>query len=58
MLLLVPLAWWRGRTHTDGLALITPAGNLHAVGVHRGRVLVLMTDIPVRPRGECGVKRL
>ena len=20
VLLLVPLAWWRGRTHTDGLA--------------------------------------
>ncbi len=58
VLMLVPLAWWRGRTQTDGLALVTPAGNLHGVGVHRGLVLVLMTDIPVRSRGEGGVKRL
>ena len=58
VLLLVPLTWWRGRMHTDGLALITPAGNLHAVGVHRGQVLVLITDIPIRPRGEGVVKLL
>jgi hypothetical protein len=54
VLLLVPAAWWHGRLRTEGAALITPSGKLHALGMHRGRVLVLMTDVAIRPPGEGG----
>jgi hypothetical protein len=54
VLLLVARAWWRGRTHADGLAIVTPAGKFHVIGVHRGRVLVAMTDVTVRPGGKGG----
>ena len=49
VLLCVPMAWWRGGTSADVVALITPSGNLHALGVHRGHVLMLLTDVAVRP---------
>jgi hypothetical protein len=58
VLLLIGLASWRGQIWTDGIAMVTPAGNLHALGVHRGHVLVLMTDIAVRPRGHGGLRML
>ena len=54
VLLLVPVGWWRGGTRTDGAALVTPSGKLHALGVHRGHVLVLMTDVAARAPGEGG----
>jgi hypothetical protein len=54
LLLLVSLAWWRGRTHADGLAIVTPAGKFHVIGIHRGRVLVVMTDVIVRRGGARG----
>ena len=56
VLLLAAAASWRGRIWTDGIALVTPSGNVHGLGVHRGHVLMLTTDIKVRPPGNGGIK--
>ena len=55
VLLLVPLMCLRGRSRTDGLAFITPLGNLQAIAHHRGRVMVILSAMPVRKAGHAGV---
>ena len=54
VLLLVPLLWLRGATRADGVAIVSPAGNLQAIGHHRGRVLIFASAMPVRPAGQVG----
>jgi hypothetical protein len=53
---LVLMMWLRGGWRAEGLAVISPAGNLQVIGHHRGRLVVLLSAIPVRPAGHIGAR--
>ena len=58
-LLTLPLVltmWLRGGRRAEGVAVISPGGNLQVIGHHRGRLVVFLSAIPVRPAGHAGAR--
>jgi hypothetical protein len=43
--------WWRSRTHSDVLAVSTPAGTLQAIASHRGGFVAFASDVPFQADG-------